>query len=41
MVGIPAIDAVVSEATLADSTTAETNFNAALAQASKLAADLT
>jgi len=41
MVGVPAIDAVVSEATLADATTAEKNFNAALAQASKLAADLT
>lgn len=41
MVGVPAIDAVVSEATLADATTAETNFNAALAQASQLAADLT
>ncbi|TDV45693.1 FMN-dependent NADH-azoreductase [Pseudomonas graminis] len=40
MVGIPAIDAVVSEATLGDATTAETNFNAALAQASKLATDL-
>lgn len=41
MVGVPAIDAVVSEATLAGATTAEKNFNAALAQASKLAADLT
>ena len=41
MVGVPAIDAVVSEATLADATTVEKNFNAALAQASKLAADLT
>jgi FMN-dependent NADH-azoreductase len=40
-VGVPAIDAVVSEATLADATTVEKNFNAALAQASKLAADLT
>lgn len=41
MVGIPAIDAVVSEATLADSATAEAHFSAALAQASQLAADLT
>lgn len=40
MVGIPAIEAVVSQATLADPATAEANFTAALAEASKLAADL-
>ncbi|MBC3956381.1 FMN-dependent NADH-azoreductase [Pseudomonas triticifolii] len=40
MVGIPAIDAVVSEATLADPATAEANFTAALAKASALAAKL-
>ncbi|MBP1138557.1 MULTISPECIES: FMN-dependent NADH-azoreductase [Pseudomonas] len=39
MVGIPAIDAMLSEATLADPATAEANFNAALAEASKLATD--
>lgn len=40
MVGIPAIDAVVSEATLADASTAEANFTAALAEASALAVKL-
>ncbi|WP_439852233.1 FMN-dependent NADH-azoreductase [Pseudomonas syringae] len=40
MVGITAVDAVLSEATLADPATADANFTAALAEASKLAADL-
>ena len=40
MVGIPAIRAVLSEDTLADAATADANFTAALAGASKLATDL-
>lgn len=39
MVGIPAISAVLSEATLGEAATADTNFAAALDEASKLASE--